>query len=74
MGVCEVKIELKTFFRGRRKGDVVDWPDGMARELVARGIAAAAVEEEVVERAVAPQRAETATVSGRALGKKASKR
>lgn len=73
MGLCNMRIELKTFFRGRRKGDVVDWPDGLARELVARGIAAPA-EEEVVERAVAPQRAETATLSGRAVGKKVSKR
>lgn len=73
MGLCNMRIELKTFFRGRRKGDVVDWPDGLARELVARGIVAPA-EEEVVERAVAPQRAETATLSGRAVGKKVSKR
>lgn len=68
-----MKIELKTFFRGRRKGTVVDWPDGMARELVARGIAAV-VEDEVVERAVAPQRGETATMSGRAVSRKATKR
>lgn len=73
MGLCNMRIELKTFFRGRRKGDVVYWPDGLPRELVARGIAAPA-EEEVVERAVAPQRAETATLSGRAVGKKVSKR
>lgn len=68
-----MRIELKTFFRGRRKGTVVDWPDGMARELVARGIAVES-SEEVVERAVAPQRGETAAMSGRTLGKKAPKR
>ena len=48
-----MKIRITKSFAGYRVGQVFDWGDGMARVMIARGMAVP-VEEKPVERAVAP--------------------
>ena len=67
-----MKIKLKMSFGGARRGEVVDWADGMARVLVSRGVAEEVVERKV-ERAVAVERAETATVTPEGTKRKAKR-
>jgi hypothetical protein len=66
-----MKIKLKMSFGGARRGEVVDWADGMARVLVSRGVAELVTEK--VERAVAVERAETATVTPEGTKRKAKR-
>lgn len=61
MGYDKMKIRVLQSFQGYKRGQQFDWPDGMARIFVARGMieevkesrAEAAIVEDDVERAVA---------------------
>lgn len=56
-----MKVRVLKGFNGYRPGQVFDWADGMARILVARGMAEQ-IAEQPVERAMNEPRVERAVV------------